>query len=60
MYNTGCQHACVKTPPGFFQKMVEETLHKDLQDVPDPQKPSGITKGTTDFTGAWKAETTLV
>lgn len=59
MHNTGCQHAYVKMPPGFFQKMVEETSRKDLHDLPDPQKPSAITKGTTNFTGAWKVGTTL-
>lgn len=53
MHNTGCQHACVKMPPGFFQKMVEKTLCKDLQDIRDPQKPSGITEVITDH---WSLE----
>jgi len=45
--------------PGFSQKMIEETLGKNLQDLQDWQKPSGIMEGTVNFTKAWKAGTML-
>lgn len=48
MPNTGCQRA-----PGFSQKMIEETLCKDLQDLQDWKKPTGIIEGTVKFTEAW-------
>jgi len=57
--NTGCQHVFAEMAPGFSQKMIEETLGKNLQDLQDWQKPSGIMEGTVNFTKAWKAGTML-
>lgn len=33
--STGCQHACVMMAQGSFQKMAEDLLGKDVQEVQD-------------------------
>lgn len=35
VHSTGCQHACVKMAQFSFQKIAEDTLGKDIQEVPD-------------------------
>lgn len=55
--NTGCQCVFAKMAPGSCQKMIKETIGKDLQDLQDWQKPSSIMEGTNNFTKGWKAGT---